>query len=112
MSEEASQEVRDKIVEALESGRVVVRDEAALERINLRNPDLTVTEARLVSAWGPWDRNEGGILIEWSTVSAGFGELSIVRNKDGTVKIDSESMSRDFVKSVLAKLVDDAVECQ
>lgn len=42
------------------------------------------------------------------TKLVGFGHLSF-KNKDGKIHCSSEGMSREFVKEVLCKLVDEAI---
>lgn len=66
-------------------------------------PDFTVTEV-----WLTEDYREGLIDIGWSTVSAGFGHLSF-KNVDGKIHCSSETMGRNFVRSVLNKLVEQAI---
>lgn len=66
-------------------------------------PDYTVTSAKLVAA------NEVepvGFVIAWETESAGFGQVTIQIDEEGNTIIDAETMGRDFVKAVFAKLVD------
>ncbi len=94
-------EARERLIEACEAGRVEFKNKEAVERMDIRNPDpdFTVTEAKV----GTFDKN--WMVIEWGTVSAGFGELTLTI-RDGKLYMDTESMSRDFVKAVLAKLVD------
>jgi hypothetical protein len=41
-----------------------------------------------------------GIQISW-IASVGWGQLTIYQFKDGSIVIDSECMSKDFVKQVL-----------
>lgn len=51
-------------------------------------------------AWGPHEGNDGGFTLIWSCKDMGFGELSFVRMKDGTVRCDNECMGIEFVKAV------------
>lgn len=83
-----------------------------------RESDKTVTRARIAHA-GPTSVIAGPELTQpaymtvifWETVSAGFGELMLVTNQaTGETMIDSEHMSPEFVKAVLSKLVDQAIE--
>jgi len=69
-----------------------------IERLHYIITDVKLTE----------DYREGLIDIAWCTASAGFGHLSF-RNEDGQIKCSSEGMTKEFVKSVLSKLVDVAV---
>lgn len=43
--------------------------------------------------------------IQWSSSKIGFGTVTI-EVKDGRVHIDSEAMSKEFVKDLLCKMVD------
>lgn len=70
---------------------------------NQIEPDFMVTRV-----WLTEDYREGLIDIGWSTKSAGFGHLSF-NNNDGKIHCSSETMSRNFVKEVLNKLVDASI---
>jgi hypothetical protein len=75
-----------------------------------RETDLTVTSSA-VNYMGPGAAAGTQVLVlTWETVSGGFGELTIYLNDAGEVEIDSERMSKEFVKSVLAKWVDQIAE--
>ncbi len=50
---------------------------------------------------------ELGVRFNWMGTD-GYGDISITETTDGTIKIDSEYMSKEFVMEVLKKLVDDA----
>lgn len=64
-------------------------------------------EDLVVDAVKFWD---GGMTVQWSSNSLGFGEVSFSRFSPATdeVVIDSECMGREFVKALLAKMVDGA----
>lgn len=50
-----------------------------------------------------------GFKLAWTDDNGYFGEISFATSEAGNhTCIDSENMSKDFVKKVLAKLVDDA----
>ena len=57
---------------------------------------------------------DGFIVIDWERGSKieglgiEFGEIALAQKKDGTLTIDSETMSPEFVKQVLCLLVDKA----
>lgn len=55
------------------------------------------------------NKDEMGFRIYWNG-SLGFGNININQfiNKNGVIRIDSEHMSKDFVKKVLCSLVDQA----
>ncbi len=63
-------------------------------------PDFTVTSATVTRTF------KQGFEVSWSTVSAGFGMLTIWTDDDGNIKADMEGMSKNFCKEVLAKLID------
>lgn len=94
-----------------ETIKVTMRDPEAFERCRNRKgaPDFTVTYAKLGSAWCNAESSSMGFIVEWGTVSAGFGEVSFFVDGDGKLTIDNEAMSMRFVKEVLAKFVDSAV---
>jgi hypothetical protein len=67
--------------------------------------DFTVTEANLSQVWQ--DKKVRCFVIEWGTVSAGYGTLTICQDKKtGKLTADKEAMGNDFCKAVFAKLVD------
>jgi hypothetical protein len=73
-----------------------------------RKPDFTVTNAELSTAWNcdiSTDNSEG-VVIRWESKSAGFGEITIQKSIEGEMTIDAECMSKDFVKAVFNKLID------
>lgn len=109
---EASQEDRDKIVDLIKKGKIKLS--ASAQRYFDRaggiradgKADFTIVEAEVDSFWGPYESNNGGLDIHWSTVSAGFGRLTVHITKDGKLKAETEGMGKEFCKAVLAKLVD------
>jgi len=44
--------------------------------------------------------------VKFSWIGDGYGEISIIETVDGTIRIDSEHMSKEFVMEVLKALVD------
>lgn len=70
------------------------------------NPDFAVTSVKLIGAI----ELEDGFAFDlaWTTKSAGFGHTTFY-NKKGKLYCDNETMSKDFVKAVMCKLVDEAV---
>ena len=69
----------------------------------LNYSNLTVDD---IDTWAEHDNNKGGIAISWSTDDIGFGEINIIKDKDDSIRIESEYMGKEFVKAVLDKLVD------
>lgn len=47
------------------------------------------------------------LVINWTDDESFFGEVVIAKQEDG-IKIYSETMSKDFVKELLCKIVDEA----
>ncbi len=58
-----------------------------------------------IQFWGPNEHTEGGMRIHWAS-SKGFGTIDIYSNKGHELVLDTEFMSNDFVKAVLAKVAD------
>jgi hypothetical protein len=50
----------------------------------------------------------GPVSLSWSVPGVGFGQFSFKTKEDGTLVIDNELMSRDFIKHVLCMMVDQA----
>lgn len=70
------------------------------------NPDFTIKSVKLIGA----NELEDGLAFDlaWTTESAGFGHTTFY-NKKGKLYCDNETMSKDFVKAVMCKFVDEAV---
>lgn len=68
-------------------------------------PDFTIERVELAECW--MREYSAGFVVRWATKSAGFGETTVTV-KDGVIKIHAEDMSREFLKQVFNKLVDDA----
>lgn len=109
-----SEEAREKILKALEEGRV---EFAGTPPIPSGSPDFTVTHAEAREFWGPALKeepggtvigNRGGLEIDWQTAGAGFGTLMLSLNREGRLRIDSEYMGREFCLEVLKKLLESA----
>lgn len=78
-----------------------------------------ITDARITSVFSNSDvfvDGEGnehperyqGFTVSWGAKDIGFGELTLKQHEDGRVELDTEAMSKDFVKAVFAKLVEQA----
>lgn len=52
---------------------------------------------------------QGALLLQWSAKAIGFGETYISVEKDGIITINNEMMSKNFLKQMLCKMIDDAV---
>ena len=62
----------------------------------------------LTSTWGPHDGNDGGFVVSYGAKGFGFGNVSFVIKKDGSLVCDSEREDRETVKYILNCLVDRA----
>jgi len=51
-----------------------------------------------------------GIVFYWSSPELGFGEINIYHEKDGSLTVDSEAMSKEFVVNVFKELIDGATK--
>ncbi len=100
---DATPEEREKIRDLAKKGKIKFANPEALDRINTKSPDFTVTEVRAVGFGGG---HHGGMEISWATKSAGFGTLTFWTNKDGKITADTEGMSKEFCKEVFNKLVE------
>ena len=105
------EEARKKMIEALKKGNVKWSEHgeeyfSRAGEISL-DPDFTVVKAT-AKFWGAWRArhlgNLGGVEISWSTVSAGFGSLTIWRNLDGSIGVDAEGMGPGFCRAVIVAL--------
>lgn len=61
------------------------------------------------AADGTFDASHNGAFgLKWGTKGAGFGTVSFAM-VNGKIECQNEMMSKEFVKEVLAKMVDDAI---
>ena len=105
MKKVAPKKVARKIRQLAKEGKVEFAGDVT--KIKLRDPDFTITNVKLHCA-GKNRHSDGSFLVQWETVSAGFGTTTFYIKK-GKVHCDNETMSRNFLKTVLNKLVDDAI---
>lgn len=47
------------------------------------------------------------VTFKWTSKGVGFGEFSIYRGTNSELRCANECMSKDFIKSMLCKMVDD-----
>jgi hypothetical protein len=71
--------------------------------------ELAVFDNRKNPDW-PKEHGPGraGFVVSWGMPGTGFGELTFVLGEDGKLILETECMSKDFVKHILNKLIDDA----
>ena len=55
----------------------------------------------------PYFLDEESIVFDWMETDIGYGSIEI-QIENGEFVIDSENMSKEFIKAVLNKLIDDA----
>jgi len=66
--------------------------------------DMIFKYCILECCWGPHEGNNGGFIIRWGIENFGFGTTTFAIEKDGSLKCDSETCSREFVDRVLIEL--------
>jgi hypothetical protein len=71
--------------------------------INFLEDDIIYAEP---SFSGAFDNSE--LLIDWAIKNIAFGLISL-KSKDGQFIIDSEYMSREFVKKMICRAIDKAI---
>jgi len=103
---EASEKNRAKLLDAIYHGRVEFSEMGKRTlKLDHLDPDRFDIKEVQVKFWGPTDSNQGGIEIIYGTKAAGFGSCTICQ-KDGTLTIDNEGMSKEFVLSLFTFLLD------
>jgi hypothetical protein len=104
MKKDASKSVKKKIVKLCKQKKVEVYDPKAFAGLlkTLKNPKNISWNLTNVGFF-PED-----FVVTWGTESAGFGNITFYKKK-GKIHCESEAMSKEFVKEVLAKLVDTAI---
>jgi hypothetical protein len=63
-----------------------------------------IKEVGIAGVFG--DESQFGFKLYWNNKKGEFGEIAFLQS--ATIVIDSETMSKKFVKKVLCKMVDDA----
>lgn len=103
-------EEREKLLEAAKKGIKCSDLANKCFPISADKPDFTITDVELLESWTTKSSINGGscgLIIQWGTVSAGFGTVTLVI-KDKGIECDDENMGKDFVKEVFNKLIDKA----
>lgn len=75
------------------------------------NPEFVNIE--IGETWTRWRKkgfqgSNGGFNIRWGAKGIGFGEITFSKNRKNKLCVQSECMGKEFVKKVLAALVDSA----
>ena len=108
---------KEKVKKAVLKGNVTAsaRAQKALATMDFNdpNPDFTITEIDL-NCWGPFKLygvqiNYGGFDITYETKSAGRGRVTIYNANDGKLRCERQGMSQQFIKDLLARLVDELI---
>jgi len=103
----------EKVKNAIAKGNITFspRVQESLGRMDLQNPDFTIREIG-VEFWGKFEKdgygNNGGMNIDYDTVSAGCGRIEFHIDKNGKLHLYSQGMGKKFCMSVLEKLFDEA----
>lgn len=87
--------VRTQLMELMRDSEMIMGIPPRLETGNF---DFTITGVHL----------ETPLEVTWQTVSAGFGGFYFWIDSAGKLRVDTEGMSKDFVKRALCALVDAA----
>ncbi len=84
--------------------------------MNLDNPDRTLTEVELECCWGPFNDkrtgesvNKGGFSFNWNSKSAGCGRITFYITNEGELRCYNQCMSKDFIKEVFSKFLEQVV---
>ena len=100
MKKQATKKTRATIRKLAKAGKVV--SDGDVSKIDPKNPDFTITEAKLSYAWN--QPGSCGFEVSWETVSAGFGK-TMIYTKEGKLYCDNEAMNLLFLGSVLLRLL-------
>ena len=99
--------------EALAVGRVEFSDPAkrAITNLDLKNPDRTLTTVKF-TFWGPFkDKNtgefvnQGGLGIDWESVSAGCGRCDFRLDNDGKLRCYNQDEPKEFILKLLQRML-------
>ena len=75
--------------------------------------DMEFAYCVLGSCWGPWERkdkdgkligNNGGFIIQYGAKNFGFGEITFIIEKDGTLTCDTETGPRAMAERCLIEM--------
>ena len=104
-----------KYHDACKAGRVEFSDRAAraVANLDLKNPDRTLTTVKFCF-WGPFkDKttgefvNQGGMGIDWESVSAGCGRCDFRLDNDGKMRCYDQHTNKAFILQLLQRLLDE-----
>jgi hypothetical protein len=48
-------------------------------------------------------------ILYWSEPGIGFGEFVFYKDEDGNIHCDSETMSKEFLKKIFARFIDEVI---
>ena len=67
---------------------------------------MEISEVKIISVWA--DIDDLGFILTWEEDSGNFGQIRLSVSEVGNqTVIESANMSKDFIKKVFAKLVDE-----
>ena len=99
--------------ETLAAGRVEFSEQAerAIANLDLKNPDRTLTSVKF-TFWGPFkDKktgefvNQGGLGIDWESVSAGCGRCDFRLDNDGKLRCYNQDEPKEFILLLLQRML-------
>lgn len=74
-------------------------------RYQRRVDNMEYSYCVLGATWGPHKGNNGGFIIQYGIKNFGFGEVTFVIEKDGSLTCDTETCPRAFVERCLMELL-------
>ena len=54
--------------------------------------------------------NQGGFVLEWEAEGVGFGEFTLAKLDDGTIRVDREAMGNNFILAAFRHLLENATD--
>ena len=105
-------ESRRQYSDALAAGRVEFSSQAkrAIANLDLKNPDRTLTTVKF-TFWGPFkDKDgefvsQGGLGIDWESVSAGCGRCDFRLDNDGKLRCYNQDEPKEFILKLLERML-------
>lgn len=95
-----SKDIWTKTVEKFVSGIEISSINNSLKRFELVSA-IEIEDIEFLSG--------NSIYLNWSAKNQGFGQFSLDVNEDGKAVLSLELMSKEFAKTLLCKIIDDAI---
>ena len=67
------------------------------------------TYVKVENFWGEWERNKGGLRINWGCKDVGFGQLDFIHANDGKLYCLDETMGKEFVEAVMKEFINQCI---